>query len=53
MLRVVALFIVAALGLAAVLMGGQIGPVDLTEVPLPLVGFLAVGGLLLFGLSYI
>jgi hypothetical protein len=53
MLRVVALFAVAILGVAAVFMGGQIGPVDLTEIPPPLIGFLAVGGLLLLGLSYI
>jgi hypothetical protein len=53
MLRVLGL--AAALGVAAVVaaLGGQIGPYDLTEVPLPLVAFGGVTLLVLFGLRSI
>jgi hypothetical protein len=53
MFRTLAVFAIAGVGLALVGMGGKVGPLDMTHVPLAMIGFAAVSALVLIGLRRI
>ena len=50
MLRTVSTLGLVGSGIVVVALGGHIGPVDLTEVPVPFFAFAGVTGLVLLGL---
>ena len=53
MLRTLVVLAIAAAGIALVAMGGRIGPLDLTDIPAPMLAFCAATVLVLFGLRHI
>ena len=53
MLRTLVVLATASAGIVLVAMGGRVGAVDLTDVPLPMLAFCAVTGLVLLGLRQI
>jgi hypothetical protein len=53
MLRTIGVLAVGGLGVGLFAMGGQVGSLDLANVPLTLVAFAGVSALVLIGLRYI
>lgn len=53
MLRILALLALAFLAVTIFALDGRLGPIDLTKVPLPMIGFIAISLLVLVGLRRI
>jgi hypothetical protein len=53
MLRILALLVLAFLAVTIFALDGRFGPIDLTKVPPPMMGFIAISLLVLVGLRRI
>jgi hypothetical protein len=53
MLRALCVFALAGIGIALFATGGQIGPLDFTNVPVPLIAFAGVSAVVLLALRFI
>ena len=53
MLRTLVVLATAAAGIALFVMGGRVGPIDLTDFPPALLAFCAMTGVVLVGLRHI
>ncbi len=53
MLRTLTVLAVAGTGIFLVAMGGRLGPIDLTDIPTPMLAFCAVTALVLLTLRQI